>query len=204
MAYRPQANGTAERMVQTATKTLTMYVRDLNRKDWDKYVECLTFAINTTQDRVRGETLHYLVHRDQHWRPQFPSNASDGTIGTRNGGVTGSNGLINRHGNYRFREIISDRASRHNEDVGSHQSEAESWVYWVPDLGADEYEVQHTSDVRSGKKTPFGRIYRVWVRYDEPTWADDTDLNCGTIQNGFLRERVNHNRYSVMQSHEEV
>ncbi|OWY90214.1 reverse transcriptase [Phytophthora megakarya] len=33
--YRPQANGTAERMVQTATRALKMYVRDLDQKDWD-------------------------------------------------------------------------------------------------------------------------------------------------------------------------
>ncbi|OWZ01620.1 LOW QUALITY PROTEIN: reverse transcriptase, partial [Phytophthora megakarya] len=33
MAYRPQANGAAERMVQTATRALKMYVRDLDQKD---------------------------------------------------------------------------------------------------------------------------------------------------------------------------
>ncbi|KAG3119074.1 hypothetical protein PI124_g16453 [Phytophthora idaei] len=35
MAYRPQANGTAERMVQTLTRPLKMYVADVNKKDWD-------------------------------------------------------------------------------------------------------------------------------------------------------------------------
>ncbi|KAG2918437.1 hypothetical protein PC114_g6811 [Phytophthora cactorum] len=35
MAYRPQANGTAERMVQTLTRPLKMYVADVNQKDWD-------------------------------------------------------------------------------------------------------------------------------------------------------------------------
>ncbi|OWZ22674.1 reverse transcriptase [Phytophthora megakarya] len=33
MVYRPQVNGTAERMVQTATRALKMYVRDLDKKD---------------------------------------------------------------------------------------------------------------------------------------------------------------------------
>ena len=33
MAYRPKANGTAERMVQTLTRALKMYVSDTNRKD---------------------------------------------------------------------------------------------------------------------------------------------------------------------------
>ena len=46
MAYKPQANGTAERMVQTLTRALTMYVTDVNQRDWDEYAERLTFAIN--------------------------------------------------------------------------------------------------------------------------------------------------------------
>ncbi|GMF48882.1 unnamed protein product [Phytophthora fragariaefolia] len=33
MAYRPQANGTAERMVQTTTRALKMYVQDLDQRD---------------------------------------------------------------------------------------------------------------------------------------------------------------------------
>ena len=35
MAYRPQANGTAERMVQTLTRALKMYVTDTDQKDLD-------------------------------------------------------------------------------------------------------------------------------------------------------------------------
>ncbi|POM70065.1 Reverse transcriptase, partial [Phytophthora palmivora] len=35
MAYRPQANGSAERMVQTATRAIEMYVQDLDQRDWD-------------------------------------------------------------------------------------------------------------------------------------------------------------------------
>jgi hypothetical protein len=62
MAYRPQANGTAERMVQTLTRALKMYVADVNQKDWDEYAERLTFALNTAQDRVRGDTPFYLAH----------------------------------------------------------------------------------------------------------------------------------------------
>ncbi|OWZ04605.1 reverse transcriptase [Phytophthora megakarya] len=79
---------------------------------------------------------------------------------------------------------------------------------WVPDLGAVEYEVERISDVRSGKKTRFGRIYREflvhWAGYDEPTWVDEAELNCGAMLNAFLRERVNRNRFNVMQSHEEM
>ena len=62
MAYRPQANGTAERMVQTLTRALKLYVTDVNQPDWDQYAENLTLAINTAHDRVRGDTPFYLIH----------------------------------------------------------------------------------------------------------------------------------------------
>ena len=42
MAYRPQANGTAERMAQTLNQSIKMYVMDENQIDWDKYAERLT------------------------------------------------------------------------------------------------------------------------------------------------------------------
>ncbi|OWZ10236.1 LOW QUALITY PROTEIN: reverse transcriptase [Phytophthora megakarya] len=62
MAYRPQGNGKADRTVQTLTRALKMYISDVNQQDWDDYAERLTFALNTAQDRVRGDTSFYLVH----------------------------------------------------------------------------------------------------------------------------------------------
>ena len=62
MAYRPQANGTAERMVQTLTRSIKMYVMDENQKDWDEYAARLTYAIKTAHDRIRGHTPFYLIH----------------------------------------------------------------------------------------------------------------------------------------------
>ena len=65
MAYRPQANGTAERMVQTWTRAIKMYVSDENHKDWDEYAERLTFAINTGEiyrfcfDPWLGPTINF-------------------------------------------------------------------------------------------------------------------------------------------------
>ena len=67
MAYRHQANGTAERMVHTLSRALEMYNTDTNQKDWDEYAERLTFAINTTQYCVRGDTPFYLIHG---WDPR--------------------------------------------------------------------------------------------------------------------------------------
>ena len=51
MAYRPQANSTAERMVKIFTQAIDMYVSELSQKDWGD-AERLTFALNTAQDRV--------------------------------------------------------------------------------------------------------------------------------------------------------
>ncbi|OWY99619.1 reverse transcriptase [Phytophthora megakarya] len=67
MAYRPQANRSTERMVQTTTRALKMYVEDLDQRDWDEYAERLTFAINTARDRIRGETSFYMIHG---WDPR--------------------------------------------------------------------------------------------------------------------------------------
>ena len=68
MTYRPQVNGTAERMVQTLTRAIKMYVSDVNQQDWDEYAERLTFAINTAHDRVRNDTPFYLIHG---WDPSY-------------------------------------------------------------------------------------------------------------------------------------
>ncbi|CAI5711492.1 unnamed protein product [Peronospora effusa] len=62
MASRPQANGTAERMVQTLTRSIKIYVAEVGQRDWDENAERLTFALNTAHDIVREETPFYLVH----------------------------------------------------------------------------------------------------------------------------------------------
>ena len=67
MAYRPQANETAEHMVQTLTRALKMYFTDVDQRDWDEYAKRLAFAINTAQDLVRGDTPFYFIHG---WDPR--------------------------------------------------------------------------------------------------------------------------------------
>ncbi|OWY91801.1 hypothetical protein PHMEG_00039475 [Phytophthora megakarya] len=255
-------------MVQTATRALKMYVRDLDQKDWDEYADL----------------------RDQHGSRSDPRRYPS-LFGTWVGSEIDIGGYT---AGRILKEAIADRADRNNEDAGSHQIECGSrvWFYldrvkegyarklahqwhgpfrvaekinefsvkveiagtwyqifpvvhvsklnlvkdfpdrprveltvdeadrldfddillpedsWVPDLGADEYEVERILDVRSGKKPRFGRIYREflvhWTGYDESTWVDEADLNCGAILNAFLRERANRNRFNVMQSHEEM
>ncbi|OWY96309.1 hypothetical protein PHMEG_00033454 [Phytophthora megakarya] len=78
---------------------------------------------------------------------------------------------------------------------------------WIQDRDPDEYEVERISDMRTGKRTRYGRTYREflvhWRGYEDPTWIDEADLNCGALLHEFLRVRPNRNRFGVMQSHEE-
>ena len=67
LAYRPQANGRTERMVQTLTRAIRMYVEDEGQRDWDVHAEMLVLALNTAFDRARQETPFYLVHG---WDPK--------------------------------------------------------------------------------------------------------------------------------------
>ena len=73
MAYRPQANSMAERMVQTLTQSIKMHVMDENQKDWEEYAELLTYATNTAHDRIRGDTPFY---RNYVWDPRSTMEAT--------------------------------------------------------------------------------------------------------------------------------
>ncbi|KAG3101494.1 hypothetical protein PI124_g14697 [Phytophthora idaei] len=275
MAYHPQANGFAERMVQTITRALKMYVQDRDQKDWDEYAERLAIAINTAQDRIRGDTPFYLVHG---WGPRLTLEASIriGSTKRRDRDPRRWRYQMQKHNqqarsqvNQRLREAITDRADRHNDDVQPHRIQAGSqvWLYldrvkegyarklahpwhgpfrvvdkigehavrletggteyrlfpvvhvsklklvkdypdrpraritvndsdrvdsdeillpedsWTPDLGQDEFEIEKITDMRSGKRTRYGRIYREflvhWRGYEDPSWVDEADLNCG-------------------------
>ncbi|POM73971.1 LOW QUALITY PROTEIN: Putative retroelement, partial [Phytophthora palmivora] len=77
----------------------------------------------------------------------------------------------------------------------------------IQNCDPDAYEVEKITDMRSGRRTRYGRNCREflvhWRGYDDPTWVDEADLNCGALLHEFLRDRTNHNRFGVMQSHEE-
>ena len=71
MAYRPQVNGTAECIVWTLPRSIKMYVADVDQKDWDKYAERLTFAVNT--EKVGCAEIHRFILstvgiREKHWK----------------------------------------------------------------------------------------------------------------------------------------
>ncbi|GMF28590.1 unnamed protein product [Phytophthora fragariaefolia] len=222
MAYRPQANGTAEQMLQTLTRSVNMYVADTNQRDWGEYAERLTFALNTAQDRVRGDTPFYLAHG---WDPR--------TTPT-------TNGRVSRSGNGYEKPYASEQMNRMSELVPT----ASSWITgvvlklvrrfpdrphvelvtdgvdrldfdeamlpedsWESTLAEDEFEVEQIVDVRSGRRTRYGRVHReflvYWKGYAEPTWVDEADLNCGALLHEFERRMADRNRFQVMQSHEE-
>ena len=137
MAYRPQANGTAERMVQTLTRSIKMYVADVDQKDWDNYAERLTFSLNTAQDRVRKETPFYLVHG---WDAKTTLEATAPLISVKRRecgprrwryGVQRQYRRAREEVNMRLRETMDSRAQAHNEDVSPSNIVAGSqvWLY---------------------------------------------------------------------------
>ncbi|POM70817.1 Reverse transcriptase, partial [Phytophthora palmivora] len=132
MAYHPQSNGATERMVGTLTCPVKMY--------------SLTFALNTAQDRVRGDTPFYLLHG---WDPRSTLEATDrredeivnpvdgdivfrssinklvGRL-TRDYRIQRYNQQVREQVNQRLREAISDRSELHNQEIRPHQIEVGS------------------------------------------------------------------------------
>ena len=137
MAYRPQANGTAERMVQTLTRSIKMYVSDVGQQDWDEYAERLTFALNTAQDRVRKETPFYLVHG---WDAKTTLKATLPVVNTRTKGSGARRWRYHIQSHYqRAREQVNEhlrsasqaRVLAHNEQVVGHKVRpgVQVWLY---------------------------------------------------------------------------
>uniref|UniRef100_A0AAV1VKH6 Chromo domain-containing protein n=1 Tax=Peronospora matthiolae TaxID=2874970 RepID=A0AAV1VKH6_9STRA len=246
-----------------------MYVAEVDQRDWDEYAERLTFAINTAQDRIRGDTPFYLIHG---WDPRSTLEATlpVGNTGTRDRDPKRWRYKIQRQYlrarsavNDRLQAAIQERADRHNEDLEPHEIEvgAQVWLYldrvkegyakklahmwhgpfrvadvktfserpkdqltieesdrldfdeallpedsWDGDLEEGEYEVEAILDVRTGRKTRYGRVHRQflvkWKGYPDLSWVDEADLRCGAILQEFERNRVSRNRFDVMQSHE--
>ena len=77
---------------------------------------------------------------------------------------------------------------------------------WMGDLEEGEFEVEKIVDVRSNRKTRFGRIHRqykvFWKGHADPSWVDEADLNCGALLQEFERGVISRNRFEAMQSHE--
>ncbi|KAE8888448.1 hypothetical protein PF005_g20774 [Phytophthora fragariae] len=65
---------------------------------------------------------------------------------------------------------------------------------WDQELEEGEYEVERIGDMRTGRRTRYGRTLRefqvCWRGYDDPTWVDEADLNCGALLHEFLQDRA--------------
>ena len=119
LSYRPQANGAAERMVQTLTRAIKMYVKDLGQRDWDDYAEQLCMALNNSYDRIRKETPYYLMHG---WDPKTTIESSLAIRGDGDRDAKRWRYRIQRqyqraraHVNDLLREAQADRAAEANE-----------------------------------------------------------------------------------------
>ena len=122
MAYKPQANGTAERMVQTLTREIQMYVSDENNKDRDEYAERLTYAINTAHVPVRGDTPFYLIY-GWNFRSTLKATLPLGNTASRGRdsrrwryGIQRQYQLARAFVNNRLKELIQDCADQHDQD----------------------------------------------------------------------------------------
>ncbi|GMF28756.1 unnamed protein product [Phytophthora lilii] len=137
LTYRSQANGAAERMVQTITRAIMMYIADIDQRDWDEYAERLTFALNTAHDRTRDETPFFLVHG---WDPRSTLEATlaVGSTSHRDVEVKRWRFRIQRH--YKLaraqaleliQEAVEARARRQNEVATEHLIATGSrvWLY---------------------------------------------------------------------------
>ncbi|POM71370.1 LOW QUALITY PROTEIN: Reverse transcriptase [Phytophthora palmivora] len=129
MAYRPQANGTTERMVGTLTRAVKMYVEDIDQRDWDEYAGRLTFELNTVQDRVRGDAPFYLLHG---WEPRSTLEPMIPLGSTRRRDCEPRRWRYRIQKQYQqARGQVNERLHRHNETVRPHEIEVgtQAWLY---------------------------------------------------------------------------
>ncbi|OWZ12258.1 hypothetical protein PHMEG_00014614 [Phytophthora megakarya] len=79
-------------------------------------------------------------------------------------------------------KVILNAKDDDREDVDEELLPDDSWE--TP-LGEDEFDVKRIADVRSGRRTYYGRVHRefqvYWKGYDQPTWVDEADLNCAAL-----------------------
>ncbi|OWZ19123.1 reverse transcriptase [Phytophthora megakarya] len=187
-------------------KALRMYVSDVNQQDWDDYAEHLTFALNTAQDRVQKDTSFYRVHG---WdaRSTLEATLLIGSTRRKDSDAHRWSTVETSETEYRIFHVvhlsklklvkaIPDRPTYTLlAEEGGRVDFDEALLpedIWKTPLDEAEFGVERIADVRSG------------LRYPEPTWVDEADLNCGALLAEFERTQTNRSRFNVMQSHKEA
>ncbi|OWZ00006.1 reverse transcriptase [Phytophthora megakarya] len=102
-----------------------MYVADVNQQEWDDYGEGLTFALNTTHNRVRAETSYAINARSGHL------GTVDTSLRLRCAKVEGQYRRAREAVNESLHVAIKSRADRHNEKVRPHwiEEDTQVWLY---------------------------------------------------------------------------
>ncbi|OWY97953.1 reverse transcriptase [Phytophthora megakarya] len=239
MANQIQANGSADRMIQTTTRALKMYIysgsgdpggEHSQARSRSEKVAISDAKILSTGSRTSEPTFtrsNYGSSRQAHNTLVRPHPVEAGSRvwlyveWAREGYAKKLAHLW--HGPFRVAEKIGEYAAR-LEIAGSaysifpvvhvskvkpvrifpdrpiarlEESDADRVNFdeallpedsWIQD--PDQYEVDRISDMITGKRTRYGRIYRDvlvhWREYEDPTWVDEADLNCGALLYEFL------------------
>ncbi|GMF14952.1 unnamed protein product [Phytophthora fragariaefolia] len=220
MAYRPQANGTAERMrhYQQARETVNERLRDVIQSRADRHNESIhPYEIEVGMqvwlylDRVKEGYARKLAHM---WHGPFRVAAVIDTHAVR---------LEIAGTEYRLFPIVHTSKLKpvrtfpdrpkvplviEDQDRFDYDEALLPEDSWDTSLAEGEYEVERIMDMRSGRRTRYGRTMREflvhWKGYQEPTWVDEADLTCGALLHDYLRRQANQHRFNVMQSHEEA
>ncbi|KAH9076241.1 hypothetical protein Ae201684P_012729 [Aphanomyces euteiches] len=121
-AYRPQANGTADRGIQTITRMVKLYIQDPHQRDWDDVAERMVFALNTSVSATRKETPFFLMHG---WDPyttmmaSLPSVKTDANLDS----YEWRQQLYHQHAHCMdmarllVKQAVEERARQHNEGL---------------------------------------------------------------------------------------
>ncbi|POM59651.1 LOW QUALITY PROTEIN: hypothetical protein PHPALM_31584 [Phytophthora palmivora] len=245
MAYRPQANGTTERMVGTLTRAVKMY--DQREDETVNPVGGDTVSRSNISKHVSRLMRDYVMRSRKGQIDTMKRSDHMGSKLELKCGYRVKEGYARKlahmwHGPFRVLELVEEHAVRleiagteyrlfpvvhiskikpvrqfpdrpqvrltiQDQDRYDFDEALLPEDSWIRDLDNDEYEVEKIVDMRSGKRTRYGRTLREllvhWKGYGEPTWVDEADLNCGALLYDYLRDRTNRNRFEVMQSHEE-
>ncbi|POM81345.1 Hypothetical protein PHPALM_697, partial [Phytophthora palmivora] len=188
------------------------------------YAERLPFALNTAQDTVRGDTAFYLVHgwdprstleavipeavneklreairarADQHNENIRPHKIEEGVqvwlyLDRVKEGYARKLAHM-WHGPFRVIEMIGDHAVR-LETAGS---------------GYRIFPIVHLSKLKPRTRLPLILVRRqrefkvFWKGYDDPSWVDEADLNCGALLHEHEKFEQ-HDTEALTTSHEDV